>query len=56
MKTAAIKRACKWHFRKVTSLKEIIHYDDQITIEKAVSNSPNVVDNLNEQITLEQKC
>ncbi len=50
MRTAAIKRACKWHFRKITGLVDIIDYDNQRTIDMqkpAQPEKPNIIDNLN---------
>ncbi len=52
MRTAAIKRACKWSFRKITGLREIIDYDNtkNFDLNKAAANSPNIIDNLNKEI------
>lgn len=55
MKTAAIKRVCKWHFKAVIGLQDMIDYDnrenyDLAKIEHASPVRKNIVDNLSAAI------
>jgi len=54
MRTAALKRCCKWHFRKLSLLQEMIEYDNKknYDLEKpAITPSAgSVIDNLNKSL------
>lgn len=54
MKTAAIKRAAKWHFRQDATLQELIEYDNKVSydMEQTVPDQSShhrskIIDNLN---------
>lgn len=50
MKTAALKRACKWHFRQNATLQAVIDYDNKqnFDVEQPASRvRPTIVDNIN---------
>lgn len=49
MKTAAIKRVCKWHFRQIQGLQDIIEYDNKnYDLEKPIENKTvSALDSIN---------
>lgn len=49
MKTAALKRACKWHFKQDATLQSLIDYEaEEYSDQPATSTRNNIVDNINE--------
>lgn len=49
-KTAALKRACKWHFRQNTVVQAIVDYDNKnysLSEQPADPVRPSIVDNIN---------
>lgn len=53
MKTAALKRAAKWHFRQNATIQDIIDYDNkQFVMDKpdATDVRPTIIDNINESV------
>lgn len=53
MKTAALKRACKWHFRQDATLQKMVDYDNQnnFDLQAATPVRKTIVDNINENVT-----
>lgn len=56
MRTAALKRCCKWHFKKLALLNDLIEYDNKNNYE--LTNGPavpasagTVIDNLNNELS-----
>lgn len=56
MKTAALKRATKWHFRKNSTLQQLIEYDNQenYNLEAAAPQRSSIIDNINRAVAQEQ--
>jgi phage RecT family recombinase len=56
---SAIKRACKIHFAAISSISEIIEYDNKInynlTTDALDEGKPNIIDNLNANIIEQPK-
>ncbi len=53
MKTAALKRAAKWHFRQNALLQKIIDYDNknfELSHQPASETRPTIIDNINESV------
>ena len=52
MKTAAIKRVCKWLFKSIQGLQEIIEYDNRLNYDLSKNDtslkSETVIDNINQ--------
>lgn len=57
MKTAALKRACKWHFRKITGLKEIIEFDNtnNYDFENVIEHQAEGLSSISSDLTAEIK-
>lgn len=56
MKTAALKRACKWHFRQNATLQNFIDYDHKNNFDLAESATPvrkSIVQNINQSLASE---
>lgn len=54
MKTAALKRACKWHFRQNTTLDLLIDYDNKQNYDLTAPAAPvrkTIVDNINASVS-----
>lgn len=53
-KTAALKRACKWHFRQDATLQKVIDYDNEhdtdFSIQPAAEVRPGIISNINRSI------
>jgi hypothetical protein len=58
MKTAALKRAAKWHFRQNTTIQAIVDYDNrQYELNKPASTrKSSVIENINSEVSGESEA